>query len=961
MDRKQRIRLRQILDRRFDEEELRTLCLDLGIDYDDLPGRGRSDKARELISSLERHGRLSELLVYGKQLRPSISWDAVVEPREREQRLLEQAWSSADVALALDNLRRISRTQEDYDEALTLFERGMASAGRAGERAEAAVALNYVASSYRSRGRLDQALEYYQMSLAIWRRYGDRSGEVSTLNNIGRVCQDQGRTTEARRYFEEGLSIIRELGNRVDEANALQNLGSLLRSTGELLAALDMFTQSERIWREVEDKAGLFVVLNDKGLILLSLGDVQAARQEFEEALALSREVGNVADEMTVLANLGSVATQLADWGAAKMFYEQALLINEELGDLAGTATILVNLGGVYANLRCWEEALEFYQRGQTIARRIDDRAVEAAALSNIGNVLVEKGDFDNALAAYQQAQSIQKLIGDIAGLSRTEDNISAIYRRLEEPQRPLSLLISEAQRFFQAAGFTLGTTGEASSFICQPATPVWQKRIKSDVYTCTLMGQPLDRVGVVSICEVAQERSDSIAHAFVLVDKIVGDDAWLEIAALRASDFNVMPIPLTLLDEGKIAGRVIPESLVLRKHLERFLGRGYDPYNVRHPVSDVLNFFGREALARELIDNRLIAGQPIGLFGLRKMGKSSLMRYMQRLMPCPTAWLDLQAGVDLAALYERILRAWNNDATARFNVDLGLQDTQLKSDDPSARFFQLAQDALDKLDNQIPEARLAVFLDEIELIIPPADAEGPVLKRYLSLMRMLRGLVQEDGRVLFMVAGVDVSINRINRWGKEQNPLYQLLQEVCLPPLLKDDCIQMIRNIGRQVELSYADDAEICVARASGGHPFLARQLCSLAYKQRNQQPGEISLRPIEKAVDRFLSDPVYAALVNDTGLWGEVSSVGLWGEQASRANQAVLLALARSPEPLTESAITNGLDSASPRSALFALQQLCVVRAVEDSPDHPDPRYEIAFGLFRSWLRRVQLGLKE
>jgi len=961
MDRKQLIRLREMFTTYFDAGELRTLCFDLGVDYDDLPGEGKGNKTRELIAYLERRDRLSELLNLAQQLRPNVSWDAVVEPREREQRLLGRASNSFDVALAFENLRRLSRTQEDYEEALTLFETGLASAGRAGGRAEAAVALNYVASSYRSRGRLDQALEYYQMSLAIWRRYGDRSGEASTLNNIGRVYQDQGRTTEARGYFEEGLSIIRELGNRVDEANALQNLGSLLHSTGELLAALDMLTQSEMIWREVEDKAGLFVVLNDKGLILLSLGEVQAARREFEEALALSRDAGNVADEMKVLANLGSVATQLADWDAAKMFYRQALLISEKLGDLAGTATIMVNLGGVYANLRCWEDALKFYQRGQTIARQIDNRAVEAAALSNIGNVLVEKGDFDNALAAYQQAQSIQRLVGDIAGLSHIEDNISAIYRLLEESQRPLSLLISEAQRFFQVAGFTLGTTGEASSFICQPATPVWQKTIKSDVYTCTLIGQPLDRAGVASIYEVAQKRSDGIAHAFVLVDKIVGDDAWLEIAALRAIDFNVMPIPLTLLDEGKIAGRAIPESLALRKHLERFLGRGYDPYDVRHPVSDVLNFFGREALARELIDNRLIAGQPIGLFGLRKMGKSSLMRYMQRLMPCSTAWLDLQAGVDLAALYERILRAWNNDATARFNVDLGLQDTQLKSDDPSAQFFQLTKDTLDKLGNQIPEARLAVFLDEIELIIPPADAEGSVLKHYLSLMRTLRGVVQEDGRVLLMVAGVDVSINRINRWGKEQNPFYQLLQEVYLPPLLKDDCIQMIRNVGRQVELSYTDDATICVARASGGHPFLARQLCSLAYKQRNQQPGGILLTSIEKAVDRFLSDPVYAALVNDTGLWGEVSNVGLWGEQASHANQAVLLALARSPEPLTESAITNGLDSTSHRSALFALQQLCVVRAVEDSPDHPDPRYEITFGLFRSWLRRVQLGLKE
>jgi hypothetical protein len=46
----------------FDDEELRTLCFDLGVAYDDLPAQGRKNKARELIAHLERRGRLGELL-----------------------------------------------------------------------------------------------------------------------------------------------------------------------------------------------------------------------------------------------------------------------------------------------------------------------------------------------------------------------------------------------------------------------------------------------------------------------------------------------------------------------------------------------------------------------------------------------------------------------------------------------------------------------------------------------------------------------------------------------------------------------------------------------------------------------------------------------------------------------------------------------------------------------------------
>jgi hypothetical protein len=48
------INLRQILTERFDESELRTLCFDLGIDYDDLPGSGKVDKARDRRVILQR-------------------------------------------------------------------------------------------------------------------------------------------------------------------------------------------------------------------------------------------------------------------------------------------------------------------------------------------------------------------------------------------------------------------------------------------------------------------------------------------------------------------------------------------------------------------------------------------------------------------------------------------------------------------------------------------------------------------------------------------------------------------------------------------------------------------------------------------------------------------------------------------------------------------------------------------
>ena len=58
----QLIELHKILSKQFDEGELRIFCFNLEVDYDDLPGEGKVNKARELIGYFDRRNQLSKLI-----------------------------------------------------------------------------------------------------------------------------------------------------------------------------------------------------------------------------------------------------------------------------------------------------------------------------------------------------------------------------------------------------------------------------------------------------------------------------------------------------------------------------------------------------------------------------------------------------------------------------------------------------------------------------------------------------------------------------------------------------------------------------------------------------------------------------------------------------------------------------------------------------------------------------------
>lgn len=70
-----RFELLKELRANFSDSELRDLCLELGIDYEDLPGASKADKARELILYLERRDQLPQMLAICRRLRPNVNWD----------------------------------------------------------------------------------------------------------------------------------------------------------------------------------------------------------------------------------------------------------------------------------------------------------------------------------------------------------------------------------------------------------------------------------------------------------------------------------------------------------------------------------------------------------------------------------------------------------------------------------------------------------------------------------------------------------------------------------------------------------------------------------------------------------------------------------------------------------------------------------------------------------------------
>lgn len=120
--------LRLIVTNYFSLEDLRTLCFDLDIRYDDLRGEGHSAKARELVLYLSHRGRLEELVVYIRRERPHLALDSILDhgdqltpPPPDEQNVLKQQYQRflKQIRRYLDRRQLIVFVGADLEDDLT--------------------------------------------------------------------------------------------------------------------------------------------------------------------------------------------------------------------------------------------------------------------------------------------------------------------------------------------------------------------------------------------------------------------------------------------------------------------------------------------------------------------------------------------------------------------------------------------------------------------------------------------------------------------------------------------------------------------------------------------------------------------------------------------------------------------------------------------------------------------------
>lgn len=290
-------------------------------------------------------------------------------------------------------------------------------------------------------------------------------------------------------------------------------------------------------------------------------------------------------------------------------------------------------------------------------------------------------------------------------------------------------------------------------------------------------------------------------------------------------------------------------------------------PFAPGAPVADA-QFFGRQSELQELERRLLQMATPVGLVGLRKVGKTSLLQRFRRKVEDDAdehgpatlvVHCDAQAVPFTRRNLDGLMRAlWQSarELAAHWPAIASAEASLARPVIADADIARATTDALEGLVRWCAAHRrkLVVSLDEYEKLL---DGRSVSRDDGLDLLDFLRGLNQQHPKAFnYVFAGLGRRLANTHRFAGRQNPLFAAYFPFPLGGLGREELGGMVRKLGRRASLEFDHEAVDKIAAESGGHPFLARTLADIVDQQsarERQRAVPVGLKAIHAALPTF------------------------------------------------------------------------------------------------------------
>ena len=301
----------------------------------------------------------------------------------------------------------------------------------------------------------------------------------------------------------------------------------------------------------------------------------------------------------------------------------------------------------------------------------------------------------------------------------------------------------------------------------------------------------------------------------------------------------------------------------VIENSIIKWRGK-YDFFNVKVPVYGN-DFFGREKVLLSINDN-IKQGKPTGIYGLRRVGKTSIMHKLKEKLPYDIViYYNLQSAThkDVKFLYWKISQELQNTISKNNKLSKDIKELKLilgseqnydllDKENISTNFNKDLQLILNKLSDK---HNIVIQIDELEVMLPIKNNKG--FDGSSGFLGHLESICRNtNGRVISILAAANSIISEQGTIDNKDNPLFERYETIYIPTFEKSEHDEMITQLGDKMNVSFTKESLDFIFNETGGHPYIIRQFCSSIIDKNKSRPLDVNLDLAEEISDYFIKD---------------------------------------------------------------------------------------------------------
>jgi WD40 repeat protein len=295
------------------------------------------------------------------------------------------------------------------------------------------------------------------------------------------------------------------------------------------------------------------------------------------------------------------------------------------------------------------------------------------------------------------------------------------------------------------------------------------------------------------------------------------------------------------------------------------------DPYIDYSPIDNPTFFYGRSKIKEHII-HHLTQRQHVGIFGVRKSGKTSLISQIknhfvdiphvhlnldEKDIKAETIFRDILKGLDLFFENKGLHLFFRNKGIVPLPDNIKCDSSTFKSQFDKYWKSWKKNKPIESNESNNPNEPFILMFDEIDKVFPylkeKYSDDGKLddntknnIKEFIDILRVLRGLTETNESCLaILVAGFrpdGISVNRVVVSKEpfkrlDQNPLFSIIQKNDLKFLTENESETMIQEIGQWKSIYWEKGAAKDVFKYCGGYPSATRFFASMICEKGKQK----------------------------------------------------------------------------------------------------------------------------